>query len=154
MPHQHLPNQQILVPVDGSANAQEALKFAIGLAKAYQDTIVALHVIPSFETPHAKRFFDQKSIHEYQRHLFDEAMAPSLQTLQMSGVPFSTKMRTGAPREQILEEAASRRYRCIVIGSRGFSPFVASVLGSVSQGVVHHASIPVIIVPAKKHDNR
>lgn len=72
-----------------------------------------------------------------------------MHTLQMAGVPFSTKMKIGSPREQILEEAKSRPYRCIVMGSRGFSPFVASVLGSVSQGVVHLATIPVIIVPPK-----
>src|SRR5690606_13166342 len=141
------PNQQILVPVDGSENAAAALRSAISLARAFRDTIVALHVVPDLETPGTKRFFDKKAIEAFQQKQFDDAIAPSLQTLQMSGVPFSTKMRIGSPREQILEEAAARPYRCIVMGSRGYSPFVASVLGSVSQGVLHRSKIPVVVVP-------
>lgn len=149
---QPLPlNRKMLVPVDGSENAKTALKFAVGLARTLRDTIVVLHVIPHFDTPNTKRFFDKKTIGEYQQQLFEETIAPYLQALQMAGVPFSTKMRIGSPREQILEEAASSPYRCIVMGSRGYSPFVASVLGSVSQGVLHRASIPVVIVPPNAH---
>lgn len=144
------PNQQILVPVDSSENAAAALRFAIGLARAFRDTIVVLHVVPDLETPGTKRFFDKKTIEAYQQQRFDETMAPILQTLQMCGVPFSTRMRVGSPREQILEESSSRPYRCIVMGSRGYSPFVASVFGSVSQGVLHRSKIPVVVVPPKE----
>lgn len=103
---QPLPlNRKMLVPVDGSENAKTALKFAVGLARTLRDTIVVLHVIPHFDTPNTKRFFDKKTIGEYQQQLFEETIAPYLQALQMAGVPFSTKMRIGSPREQILEEA-------------------------------------------------
>jgi nucleotide-binding universal stress UspA family protein len=46
----------------------------------------------------------------------------------------------------LLEAAESRRAQAIVVGSRGRAGLRSVVLGSVSNGVVQHASRPVIVV--------
>lgn len=43
--------------------------------------------------------------------------------------------------------AASTSQHLLVVGARGRHPMVDAVLGSVSQGVLHHASCPVAVVP-------
>ena len=86
-----------------------------------------------------------------------KVMQPGEDILKQSGVEFITKMRVGDPREQICQEARAdsaegvtcknRGVRVIVMGSSGLTPFLGSVLGSVSMGVLHNTPCPVMIVP-------
>lgn len=150
--------QNILVPFDGSANAMEALRVAINLAKLYNEKIVLLNVQPSYMTPHTKRFFNQKQIDDFRTQMADEALRPGDEILKSSGVAFTTKVRIGDARDQICKEARADSeeeggacqnigVRLIVMGSRGLNAMLGSVLGSVSMGVLHHTPCPVIIVP-------
>ena len=149
--------QDILVPFDGSANAEEALRVAIDMAKAFNEKIVLLNVQPSFETPHTKRFFNLEQIHEYRLQTAAETIQPGENILKQSGVKYITKMRVGDPREQICQEARAdseegavckdRGVRLIVMGSRGLNAVLGTVMGSVSMGVLHNAPCPITIVP-------
>ena len=149
--------QGILVPFDGSANATEALRVAIDMAKAFKEKIVLLNVQPSFETPHTKRFFSQAQIDDYRVQMAGEALQSGEDILKRSGVEFMTKTRVGDAREQICQEARADSaeggvckdsgMRFIVMGSRGLNALFGSILGSVSTGVLHHAPCPVTIVP-------
>ena len=149
--------QDILVPFDGSANAQEALRAAIDIAKAFDEKIVLLNVQQSYETPHTKRFFSQNAIDEYRNQMAVEAIQPGEEILKQSGCRFITKLRIGDAREEICKEAQSDDaegaacknlgMRLIVMGSRGLNAVLGSVLGSVSMGVLHNPPCPVTIVP-------
>lgn len=139
--------KNILVPFDGSDSAQEALRQAIEMAVKFQESIILIHVIPNFSTLHSKTFFTDTDIQNYQQTLYEEAIAPGLRILEEAGVPFETKLIIGVPKEEICKEAQNRQVRYILIGSRGYSSFVGSVLGSISQGVLHLADCPVMVVP-------
>lgn len=139
--------KNILVPFDGSDSSQEALRQAIEIADKFQESIILIHVQPNFTAPHSKVFFNESDIHSYQQTLYEEAIASGVRILEEVGIPFETKLIVGIPKEEICKEASDRQVRYIVIGSRGYSPFVGSVLGSVSQGVLHLADCPVMVVP-------
>ena len=149
--------KDILVPFDGSANATEALRTAIDMAKAFKERIVLLNVQPSFETPHTKQYFSKEQIEDYRLQMAREALLPGEEILKKSGVAYATRARVGDAREQICLEASDdstegavcreRGMRLIVMGSRGLNAVLGSVLGSVSMGVLHHAPCPVTIVP-------
>ena len=51
--------------------------------------------------------------------------------------------------QEILAAAEEEQAEAIVLGSRGRSGLRSMVLGSVSYGVVHHSSRPVLVVPAR-----
>ena len=55
---------------------------------------------------------------------------------------------TGPVWSTVLETAAERDCSAIVVGSRGLTGSSAA-LGSVSNGVVHHSRVPVLVVPAE-----
>jgi len=149
--------QDILVPFDGSANAEEALRVAIDMAKAFNEKIVLLNIQPSFETPHTKKFFNLEQFHEFRLQTSAETIQPAENILKQAGVKYTTKMRVGDPREKICLEARAdseegavckdRGVRLIVMGSRGLNPLIGTVLGSVSMGVLHNAPCPITIVP-------
>jgi nucleotide-binding universal stress UspA family protein len=48
----------------------------------------------------------------------------------------------------IIEVARERDAELIVVGHRGLSRIKSALLGSVSNGVVNHSSVPVLTVPA------
>ena len=48
--------------------------------------------------------------------------------------------------ETIIRIARERDAQAVVVGSRGRSGLKARVLGSTSQGVVHHCHVPVVVV--------
>ncbi|MBC8014891.1 MAG: universal stress protein [Sporomusaceae bacterium] len=149
--------KDILVPFDGSKNAAEALKFALSMARLLQEKIIVLNVQSSFHAVHTKLYFTENTIHEYQEQLFHETMSSAKTILENSGVEYELKLRIGDAKEQICQEATSGNtihaecatigVRMIIMGSRGMSPLLGGLLGSVSYSVVNAAPCPVTIVP-------
>jgi len=144
---------KILVPSDGSKNAQRAAVYAIDLAKQLKASIIILSVIdlhsliartvPTSETP-------RHTIEPIEDYLKEAAGAYSEEIknrCDKSNVVSSILIKTGHPVEVIVKEARRSKADLIVMGSHGRSALSATVLGSVSYGVIHHdKSIPVLIV--------
>jgi nucleotide-binding universal stress UspA family protein len=63
-----------------------------------------------------------------------------------AGVDVETVVRRGTPVQRICEIADEHDARLIVVGSHGWGPFKRALFGSVSTGVLHHASRPVLVV--------
>ncbi len=49
--------------------------------------------------------------------------------------------------DALIETAAEREARLIVVGSHGELPLVGTILGSVPHKLLHRARIPVLVVP-------
>lgn len=56
-------------------------------------------------------------------------------------------IEAGPPGQEICKVAKKEGATFIVIGSRGAGTVRRTILGSVSDYVVHHAHIPVVVVP-------
>ena len=54
---------------------------------------------------------------------------------------------TGKPGEVITEYIKKERATCVVIGCRGLGKIRRTLLGSVSDYVVRHSPVPVVVVP-------
>lgn len=136
----------ILVPVDGSDHSKEALKEAIKMAKAFSAKILLLNVQPHYDTAHTKIFFSKEEIRSYAEELGEEVFKPYLPLLEEEGIPYEKKVEMGNPAERIVETAVKWKADYIVMGARGLGPLRGTLLGSVSYGVIHQASCPVLIV--------
>jgi nucleotide-binding universal stress UspA family protein len=62
------------------------------------------------------------------------------------GVSARTELLTGNPVDEIVAYADSIDADLIVVGSRGHGAVASALLGSVSQGVLHEAQRPVLVV--------
>ncbi|KAL9968301.1 hypothetical protein ACROYT_G026660 [Oculina patagonica] len=62
-------------------------------------------------------------------------------------LPAKIIVESGPPGQEICKVATKEGATFIVIGSRGAGTVRRTILGSVSDYVIHHAHIPVIVVP-------
>jgi nucleotide-binding universal stress UspA family protein len=144
---------KILVPSDGSKSAQRAAGYAVDLAKQLKASIIALSVIdmrsliaqtvPALET--ARHTIEP--IEDYLREAAEGYAGEIKKLCDKSGVASKISIKMGHPVEEIAKEAKRSKADLIVMGSHGRSALSATVLGSVSYGVIHNdASIPILIV--------
>ncbi|MEA4926217.1 MAG: universal stress protein [Syntrophomonadaceae bacterium] len=138
---------KILVPVDGSAGSDKAVRFAMFLAEAKDSEIIVLNVQPSYNTFNVKLMFSQEQIRAFQdessREIFNHIRAIT----NSSPVPVHTVLRTGDPGKEICAEAQENRADIIVMGYRGLGAVKRAILGSVANHVLHDTPCPLTIVP-------
>jgi nucleotide-binding universal stress UspA family protein len=144
---------KILVPSDGSKTAQRAARYAVDLAKQLKASIVALSVIDNRAiiaqtVPASETARDAiEPIEDYLREAA-EAYAGEIKKLcDKSGVASKISIKRGHPVAEIVKEAKKSKVNLIVMGSDGRSALSATILGSVSYGVIHKDThIPILIV--------
>ena len=139
-------NGRIVVGVDGSESAAEALRWAVGEAARRSAGLDVVHAWqhPALFTPAAR------AVEPNVRALVKEAAQRLLHTAIASAAPHQhVKVRPllleGSPGPVLLE--AGRHADALVVGTRGLGGIDRLLLGSVSAYCVNHAQGPVVVVP-------
>lgn len=144
---------KILVPTDGSKTAQKAAVFAVDLARQLKASIIALSIIDKrmyvaqagFAAKAAKE--SPETIEDYLTEAAAKYAGEVKKLCDQNGVAAHISVKMGYPVLEIVKEAKRSKADMIVMGSRGRSALSATVLGSVSYGIIHNdKSIPVLIV--------
>jgi nucleotide-binding universal stress UspA family protein len=144
---------KILVPSDGSKTAQKAARYAVDLAKQLKASIIIMSVVdirsliaqtgPGAETA----IYSIEPLEDYLKKAAERYAGEIKKLCDKSGVASKISIKIGRPVEEIVKEAKRSKANLIVMGSHGRSALSATVLGSVSYGVIHNdASIPILIV--------
>jgi nucleotide-binding universal stress UspA family protein len=145
---------KILVPTDGSKTAKKAARYAVNLAKQLKASIIILSVINIHEliaksvVPGAEAVIYAIAPFEDYLRMAAKRYAGEIKKLcDKSGVTATVSIKMGHPVEEIVKEGKRSKANLIIMGSRGRSALSATVLGSISYGVIHNdKSIPVLIV--------
>ena len=141
--------KHILVPVDGSATAQLAVGKAIGLAKAFDSRVTAIFVIDPYPFTGVGTDFAYGQA-EYLSAATAEANAAikaAKMALEQAGVRVDTSViESHAAWRGVVEAAQAMQADLIVMGSHGRSGLEKLVLGSVTQAVLSHTQLPVLVV--------
>lgn len=137
--------KKILVATDVSEYSQRALKTALELARKFDSEIELLYVIydPVVYSLGAANTY-LASPEQIERE-GDLALEETLKGIDFSGVKMKKKKMHGNPGNVIIQEAEVQKIDLIVMGSHGYGAVVGSVLGSVSQKVLHGAKCSVLI---------
>lgn len=142
----------ILVPLDGSALAEEALKPAELLAHALGATITVLQVI---EPPNMALAGSGMSVGYY--HAFDlkawvDEARPYAEgvakRLQAAGVEATALTTSGYAAATIQQQAQACNAAAVVMASHGRTGLARVALGSVTVGLVQRATAPVLVIRA------
>lgn len=137
----------ILVPVDGSETAWNALKYAKTLGEKFGGTLTVMHVVKPVQTISMNG--DVPYVPQNIAEL--EGIGKSLLRMaqdRLAGYPgkIETILEFGNPAGRILFVIRERQFDSVVIGCRGLSGIAEIFLGSVSAAVSQHAPVPVLIV--------
>ncbi|MFD4537989.1 universal stress protein [Kitasatospora sp. NPDC058397] len=146
------PVGPIVVGTDGSSPARQAVTFALREAQLRG---TGLRAVCAYEyTPTQHSGFERTGGSEpvpQQRDLVTQAVADSVKELQQQlggpSVEVEIVCERGRPAQVLLE--ASKDACLLVVGSRGSGAWGRLALGSTSTEVVHHASLPVVVVPVE-----
>jgi nucleotide-binding universal stress UspA family protein len=140
--------QRILLPLDGSEMAEQALPYAVTQAKHFGATLILLRVIEPFPHVRGMSLTDLAVIRDqtdqWTRDYFDRIVAG----LQDTGLPIETVMVEGRPGVTITQCAKENDVDLIVICSRGRSGLSRWLLGTVAERVMRGATVPVLLVRA------
>jgi nucleotide-binding universal stress UspA family protein len=142
----HFPTR-ILLATDGSEDAVTATRAAVDLANRSGSE---LHVVHAFEfiSPReymsvALRLRPPSGFRQQGQGVLDEQVE---RVEEAGGTVASAQVRMGSPLDQILYASEEIDAGLVVIGRRGLGGVRRLLLGSVSEGIVHDARRPVLVL--------
>jgi len=152
--------KKILVPLDGSEHSLRALEIAVQIAKKFEAKITLIHVYsvgirpvvmpePTTLTPVGIPVMaptDVSKVAEATRKAGAAILADGEEKVKAEGIEVETLLKEGHSVQEIVKTAKEGSFDLIVIGARGISKIREIILGSVSDGVVHNAPCPVLVV--------
>lgn len=141
--------QHILVPVDGSGTALQAVDKAVTLAKAFSSKITVINVVDyyPFVGVGADYAFGQAEYMAAATAGAQKALNEAHAAVLAAGLPCAQRVIEGhVVHEGILEAATAEAADLIIMGSHGRHGIEKLLLGSVTQRVLSHTTLPVLVV--------
>jgi nucleotide-binding universal stress UspA family protein len=142
--------QRIMVPLDGSALAQQALPHAVAHAERFGAEIVLLKVLEplpeaTFSSPVAVQTAEKMS-GQLARSYLEDVASP----IEEQGLSVRVFTVEGKPYVEIVRFAEANGIDMIVMSTRGHSGWSRWLLGSVADRVVRGATVPVLLVQCQE----
>ena len=138
--------KKILVPLDGSAMAEQILPHVNELAGVMGSEIELLMVVLAHTFPGADPTYAQVEVVQAAEKYLEDISKRYTST----DIKVSTHVRYGHAAEEILRHASKDGIDLVAMCSHGHTGIVRFVLGSVSKNIADHCSKPVLIIRAKE----
>ena len=138
--------KKILVPVDGSGAADNALRCGVDMARTYN---AALYVLAAADVSEAAYPLMQVNLDRTGFSSVKEKAEAVMEKAKQQipeDVPFTPITRAGIPGNVIADLVKEESIDLIVMGNSGKGSLSSFIMGSVSQYVIHHVKIPVMII--------
>lgn len=141
--------KRILVPLDGSDRAEQALPFAARIARASGGSVHLLEVV----SPLIDYGGGFAMVPQYTEQLIEVETTAATDYLQavvaspkLAGIETTTEVTFGIPAQHILTSARSGETDLIVLCSHGRTGLTQWVLGSVAHTLAHESTVPTFIL--------
>ncbi|HHF7372492.1 universal stress protein [Legionella bozemanae] len=145
----------ILVAIDDSTTSMQAFHEAINLSKVHQAKLRIVHIANEFYAPYVGTGVDyerlEASFKEYGQKFLDKMLTIAREhhadceahLLEMN--PSKEKVP-----EKIIEAAKNWPADLLVVGTHGRRGYQHLLLGSVAEGVIRNAPMPVLLIRGKQ----
>ncbi|MEI7983414.1 MAG: universal stress protein [Bacteroidota bacterium] len=155
--------KKVLIALDYNPTAQKVAEVGFAMAKAMNANVILLHVVSdpvyysSTEYSPIMGFTGYMEMGPSQLDSIDGLKAASQHFLEKSkdhlgDKTIQTLVKEGDFAEAILTAAKETHANFIVLGSHSRKWLEKIVMGSVTEKVLNHTTIPLFIIPTKKHE--
>ncbi len=141
---------KIMVPLDGSSFAEEALPYARGLAEQNQATLLLARVEETFEPPPGV-FVPATALPEVFQLGAGEYLEQQAARLTLAGLNVQTILLEGKVADALLKCAREEKVNLIVMSTHGRTGLSRLLMGSVAERIVHDAPCPVLLIRPQAH---
>lgn len=138
--------KKILVPVDGSGTADNALRYGVEMAGTYHADLYVAVVADIGEAayPLMQVNLDRNGFASIREKA--EAVMERIKKQIPETIRFTPIIRTGVPGSVITSLVDEENMDLIIMGNSGKGSLSSFIMGSVSQYVIHHVKVPVLII--------
>ncbi len=142
---------KILVPLDGSERAAEALPIATDLCHRLSGELTLLRIAPACAPPYAVGA-GYLTPELYEQQLYDEERWARLDleriatNLKERGIPTQVHVEHGDPAAAIIDAASALDASLVILTTHGCTGHVRFVLGSVADRVVRGSAAPILLL--------
>ncbi len=144
--------KRILVATDGSALSKKAVRSAIGLATALDASMVALYVVPRYPVSYFEGgiTISMQDIARTEKQWSDKGQAV-VDAVQLDAQAVGVKVKAVVTQSDLVAESimsAAKKYKCdlVVMASHGRKGIKRVLLGSETQHVLTHSTVPVLVL--------
>lgn len=142
--------RRILIPLDGSALAREALPLAIRLAISAKATLIPLTVVaPALVRDDEELLAQLPSLDEIMTSLRPrllQELGPHIAELEQHQIPVTPRVVDGFAPQMIATEAETRGVDLIVMATHSYTGLRRWALGSISDKVLQVTRTPLLLV--------
>lgn len=138
---------KILIPVDGLQTCEKSFDYAKNLAKKFESSIVlfnAQEISPTIAWVNDPIAYQQIVVDP--EKIAKEILQKALQCFEDLDIPVETAYAIGDPAHAIIEYVDNNNCDAIVMSTHSNKALKRFLLGSVTDKVVHHAKVTVVIV--------
>ena len=144
--------ERILVATDDSKLSRKAVKAAIGLAKSTGAELVALHVVPRYPMSYFEGAvaMDPRDVAKVEQQWADKGQA-TVDAVAKEAAKAGVTAKGAIARSDAVADAilsAAKKHKCdlIVMASHGRRGISRVLLGSETQHVLTHGTVPVLVL--------
>ena len=141
--------QRILVPIDGSATSERALDEAIKFAQQQNSRIELVHVLEDIWYFDNENYLNYAELVQTMRYSGEKILAQAQNKFLQAGVMVDIRLLEAQGERVanvIINEAKNSLADLIIIGTHGRSGFSRMLMGSIAEGVVRMANIPILLI--------
>lgn len=139
-----------IVATDGSEEADDAVRYAVRQALAFDATLEVVHVL----TPRTELIDGEivlaggdRAIELGERTLSEaRGLAADVAGERADDLVVETRLLTGTPADAIVDRAEEAGADAVFVGHRGLSEERRQVVGSVAKSVLDKATVPVTVI--------
>ena len=142
--------KRILLAVDGSGGANNALSYVLDTVDSQSVAVTLAYVIEwspySFNTPEENAERHKRRESEISR-ANEGVISPVKEQLEAAGFSVTDVVRHGPPAETLIRLAHEFKVSEIVFGRRGQSGIKSLLFGSVAGNLIQTSDVPIVVVP-------
>ena len=148
------PVRRVVVGLDGSPQAEVALRYAVREAAAWGAELIAVTGVPLATSTGVLAWLPATIDHEQVLRDVEAGMEVLIDRVLATipdAPPVKRQVLDGSGAQLLTEFSVATDL--IVVGTRGRGGFAGLLLGSTSQAVLHHAQCPVMVVTARNRSD-